>query len=164
MASSRSVGARRFGVIAGPQWAFGARERLKGIEQALGKQGLEPVKIVYCDPTIDGGTTAAASLLAQAEGIDALICYNDLAAVGALMACRNLGIDVPRDLALLGFDDIDLARLVTPAITSLGVPRYEIGRCAMTLLLDVINRRTAEDRIVLQPKLMVRASTLKPAP
>lgn len=156
-----AIGARRFGVIAGPEWAFGAHARLDGVKEALGAHGIAPNAILFCDPTIEGGNTAAASLLAQGGRFDALICYNDLTAVGALMACRNLGIDVPGDVALIGFDDIDLAQLVTPTITSLGVPRYEIGRSAMTMLLKTVNREPAEQKLVLQPKLLVRGSTVR---
>lgn len=155
------IGVRRIGLIAGPDWSFGAVERIKGIEKAMETGGLKPVDVVNCDPTIQGGQTAAASLLAKDNSIDGLICYNDLTAIGAMQAARNLQLDVPRDLALIGFDDIDLAQLVTPTITSLGVERYEIGRAAMKLLLKQIDGQVAEQNIVLHPKLMMRGSTLR---
>ncbi|MCR9121727.1 MAG: LacI family transcriptional regulator [Phyllobacteriaceae bacterium] len=157
------IGVRRVGIVAGPDWSYGARERLSGVTDALADCGVAAGRILHCDPTIDGGRMAAASMLADDRSIDGLICYNDLTAIGATQACRNLRIGVPDDLALLGFDDIDMAQLVTPTITSLGVERYEIGRAAMTLLLKLIEGRPAEDKIVLHPKLAVRGSTLRTA-
>ncbi len=155
------IGLSRIGLIAGPDWSFGAVERIRGVKKAMEKQGIAPIDVVNCDPTIQGGQTAAASMLAKHGAIDGLICYNDLTAIGALQAARNLELDVPGDLALIGFDDIDLAQLVTPTITSLGVERYEIGRAAMQLLLKQIEGQEADEKIVLHPKLMMRGSTLK---
>lgn len=109
--------------FAGPEWAFGAKERLGGVQAALDMHQMEAVAIMPCDPTIEGGQQAAATLFAQNQVLDALICYNDLVAIGALHICRNLDLDVPKDVALLGFDDISIASFVTPAITSLGVEK-----------------------------------------
>jgi len=76
-----------------------------------------------------------------------------------LQACAELGRAVPTDLAIVGFDDIPLAALVTPPLTTCHVPRYELGRQAMRLLLDCINGCTEEcQEIVLRPELVVRAS------
>ena len=153
------IGARRIGIVAGPEWAFGAKERLSGVEAALHDKGMKAIATMFCDPTIEGGQQAAATLLSQAPDLDSLICYNDLTAIGALHVCRNLEIDVPGDIALLGFDDITMASLVTPPITSLGVEKYELGRAAMSLLLKRIQGNTSNGQIVLQPTLWVRGST-----
>jgi DNA-binding LacI/PurR family transcriptional regulator len=91
--------------------------------------------------------------------LTALVCYNDLVAVGALQACAELGRVVPDDTAVVGFDDIPLAALVTPTLTTCHIPRYELGVRAMRLLLDQINELPFEcTEVVLQPKLVVRAS------
>ena len=91
--------------------------------------------------------------------LTALACYNDLVAVGALQACVELGRVVPDDTAVVGFDDIPLAALVTPSLTTCHIPRYELGAQAMRLLLDQINDVPSECmEVVLQPKLVVRAS------
>ena len=157
------IGAGRIGIVAGPEWAFGAKERLKGVQAALRMHELEAAAIMPCDPTIEGGQQAAATLFVQNKGLDALICYNDLTAIGALHICRNLDLDVPGDVTLLGFDDIPLASLVSPPITSLGVEKYELGRAAMTLLLRRIRGETQMNEITLQPQLLVRESTLSSA-
>jgi len=91
--------------------------------------------------------------------LTALFCYNDVVAVGALQACADLGRQVPDDLAVVGFDDILLAALVIPPLTTCRVGRYEPGAQAMQLLLDQIDGchdQCAE--IVLQPEVIIRAS------
>jgi LacI family transcriptional regulator len=108
---------------------------------------------------VEGGQEAAHVLLTDHPELTALFCYNDLVAVGALHACANLGRRVPEDLAVVGFDDIPLAALVTPALTTCRVPRYELGVHAMRLLLDHINGCSDEcTEVVLQLELVVRAS------
>ena len=85
--------------------------------------------------------------------------FNDLLALGALRACAELGLRVPKDLAIVGFDDIPLAALVAPALTTCRVPRHELGTRAVELLLARIREETAtEQEIVLVPELVVRAS------
>ena len=86
-------------------------------------------------------------------------CYNDLVAVGVLQACTELGRRVPDNLAVVGFDDIPLATLVTPPFTTCRVPRYELGVQAMRLLLDHVDGCPGECKeVVLQPELIIRAS------
>ena len=72
---------------------------------------------------MEGGQVAARQLLTDPPEITALFCYNDLVAVGTLQACAELGRRVPEDLAIVGFDDIPIAALVTPALTTCRVPR-----------------------------------------
>ena len=90
-----------------------------------------------CDsPDIEGGYYAALSLLSMRPDVDGMICYNDLVATGALRACAELGRRVPDDVAVAGADDILLASLVTPALTTLRVDRQAIGASALQMLLD----------------------------
>jgi LacI family transcriptional regulator len=119
---------------------------------------------------VDGGHQAARDLLIAHPELTALFCYNDLVAVGALRACADLGRQVPDALALVGFDDIMLAALVTPPLTTCHVPRYELGVQAMRLLLNQIggcpdraNQGPEAEQnpcaeIVLRPEVVVRAS------
>jgi LacI family transcriptional regulator len=98
-------------------------------------------------------------LLNDQPELSALFCYNDLVAIGALQACNELGRRVPADLAVVGYDDISLAALVTPALTTCRVPRHELGDHSMKLLLNHINGCIDEcEEILLQPELVVRAS------
>ena len=94
-------------------------------------------------------------------GITALFCYNDMLAIGALLACRAQGIAVPGALSVVGFDDVQLAQFVAPTLTTVHQPKVELGQLAMQKLLDLLAERPVEDA-VLQPSLVVRASTAPP--
>jgi LacI family transcriptional regulator len=101
----------------------------------------------------------AHELLAAYPYLTALVCHNDLVAVGVLQACAELKLAVPGDTAVVGFDDIPLAALVTPPLTTCHIPRYELGVQAMRLLLDQIDDRPSECmEVALRPRLVVRAS------
>lgn len=157
-----SLGRLRIGVLAGPDSSFAARERLDGIRADLEARGmpLAPDRVLKSAPTIEGGAEAAARLLAAGEGLDALLCYNDLVAAGALQACAAKGRRVPEDVAVVGFDDIAFARMFTPPLTTLNVPKYDLGVNAMRILLDRISGRNVRAEVVLRPTLVVRGSTV----
>jgi DNA-binding LacI/PurR family transcriptional regulator len=91
-------------------------------------------------------------------GVSAVFCYNDMIAVGALMACRELGVHVPEDLSVIGYDDIELAQYVTPALTTVHQPKLRLGQLAMEMLLDLMAGHRTEDR-VLETTLVCRGST-----
>jgi DNA-binding LacI/PurR family transcriptional regulator len=110
-------------------------------------------------PVVEFGREAALDLLTHQPEITALFCYNDLSAVGALQACAHLGRRVPDDIAIVGFDDIPLASLVTPPLTTCHIPLYDLGNQAMRMLLRRINGCTEDcDEIVIEPELIIRAS------
>ena len=112
-----------------------------------------------CSPVAESGCQTAKDLLAAQPEITALLCYNDLVAVGALKACTELGLRVPDDIAVVGFDNIPLAALVTPPLTTCHVPRYELGAKAVELLLEQIAHADGDAReVILQPSLIVRSS------
>ena len=154
-------GHRAVGFLAGPLASRSGRQRAKGYRAALATADLphNPDWTRHCSPVVQGGRETALYLLTAYPELTALFCYNDLVAVGALQACADLGRQVPDDLAVVGFDDILLAALVTPSLTTCRVRRYELGAQAMRLLLDQIGGRPGEcAEIVLQPELIVRAS------
>ncbi len=157
-----ALGRRRIGVLAGPDSSFAARERLTGIQLDLEARGmtLSPGRVLKSAPTIEGGTAAAARLLAQEPDLDALLCYNDLVAAGALQACTAAGRRIPDDVAVVGFDDIAFARMFTPPLTTLHVPKYDLGVNATRILLDRIAGRNVHAEVVLRPTLVVRGSSL----
>jgi len=166
------TGHRAVGLLAGPLASHSGRWRAEGYRAALAAAGApyDPAWEIACPADVDGGRRAAAGLLAVHPELTALFCYNDLVAVGALHACADLGRRVPDDIAVAGFDDIMLAALVTPPLTTCRVPRYELGVQAMQLLLnqirgcpdeagqdaDIGERSCAE--VVLRPELVVRTS------
>lgn len=155
------AGHRAFGFLAGPAVSHSGRERARGHRAALAEAGLahDARRVRHCAPDVRGGQEAARELLSVHPGITALLCYNDLVAVGALQACAELGRQVPQDVAVVGFDDIPLAALVSPALTTCRVPRYELGTESVRLLLSQIDGCSDGcEEIVLQPELVLRSS------
>ncbi|MHB1319107.1 MAG: LacI family DNA-binding transcriptional regulator [Anaerolineae bacterium] len=154
-------GHRAIGYLSGPVGSHSGQGRLAGYAAAMASAGLprEEGWTEPCAPTAEQGRTAAAQALHSYPELTALICYNDLVAVGALHACREIGRFVPDDLAIVGFDDIPVAALVTPALTTCRIPRHALGATAMGLLLDRIRGEEAVVReTILEPELVVRAS------
>lgn len=154
-------GRRNIGLIAGPSISLSTSGRLKGYREALQAAGI-PVNdnwIQHCHPVVEGGQATANELLTKHPEITALFCHNDLVAVGALQACVELGLHVPNDVAVIGYDDIRLAELVSPALTTLRVSRTEIGTKTMQMLLEQIEVEAAEPKeIHIKPELIVRES------
>ena len=155
------TGRRRVGFLTGPTASRSGRQRVAGYLAAFTAADL-PRSSAWmhpCAPTVEGGRQATRELLSGHPGLTALLCYNDLVAVGALQACAELHLAVPEQLAIVGFDDIPLAALVTPSLTTCRAPRYELGCAAMRLLLERINASPGlTGEVVLQPELVVRAS------
>ncbi|MEH2444833.1 MAG: LacI family DNA-binding transcriptional regulator [Nostoc sp.] len=140
------------------------QQRLEGYRMALAEAGLPQntdwvaISDEYDQRTSDvttGQQMLSKLLTAEVTGI---FCYNDMVAVGALLTCKELGILVPRNLSLVGFDGIALGRYVTPALTTVSQPMLEIGGIAMQMLLDLLEEKTVENR-VLSPFLVQRDSS-----
>ena len=154
-------GHRAVGLLGGPERSYSGQQRIRGFQDALHSAGLPhpPEWTRYGFPVVESGREDARDLLTTNPELTALFCYNDLVAVGALQACADLGRRVPDDVAIIGFDDIPLASLVTPALTTLRVPKYDLGRQAMELLLAFINERyEGHGPVVPPPELIIRAS------
>jgi LacI family transcriptional regulator len=160
-------GRRRIGMLAGPERSHSGRERERGYVEAMVAAGADrdPALTSRCEhPDVDGGYRAAMALLSSQVRVDAVVCHNDLVAIGTLRACAELGLRVPDDVAIAGADDILLARLVTPALTTLRSDRQAIGAASLRLLLDRLQGansgsiKPATERLMFQPDLVVRAS------
>ncbi len=108
-----------------------------GFSDALARHG-HNAAIVKNAPTIEGGYQAAKWLIGRNPQVTAIFAYNDLMALGALRACRDIGKTVPNDIALVGFDDIHLTSISTPSLTSIRVDKYTLGSKAMTRLLEML--------------------------
>lgn len=154
-------GHRNIGLISGPPISLSAFGRLKGYQTALQSADI-PIKegwIRHCHPVVEGGQETAFDLLKDNPEITALFCHNDLVAIGALHACAALGLRVPNDIAIIGYDDIRMAALVSPTLTTLRIPRAEIGTQTMKMLLEQIEGKESEPKeIHLKPELIVRES------
>ncbi len=160
------AGRRNLAFLAGPSASQSRVWRESGYSKALAAADLppRPARVRSCAPSVAGGQEAARALLSEYPEIDALLCYNDLVAVGALQAAAALGRRLPDDVAVTGFDDIALAALVTPPLTTCRVPRYELGVQAMKLLWQHINGDSSSPALItIPPELVIRASTPSPA-
>ena len=157
-----ALGHRRIGVITGRRNEIASRDRLAGYHSALLAVELaaDPALLVESDFSIDGGWRAARRLLARHQPPTAIFAFNDNMAVGALRAARELGLEVPGRLSVVGFDDVENASLVTPALTTVRQPLQEMGRVATGILYRLIDDQPLDvTRIELSTRLVVRAST-----
>jgi len=107
---------------------------------------------------IDTGGAALHAIRARAPGTTAVLCGNDVLAVGALRAARQAGLRVPGDMSITGFDDIDLAMLADPPLTTVHVPHREMGRRAARALVEAIDRRAPPVAGRLQTDIRLRGS------
>ena len=125
------LGHTRIGVIAGPAALTTTEDRLTGLRRAAASFG-QTLRVVHADFTRDGGAEATTALLADDPSLTAIAALNDSMAVGALGAMRTAG----RPLSVIGFDDMPIARDVTPSLTSVRLPLTALGERAMELALD----------------------------
>jgi DNA-binding LacI/PurR family transcriptional regulator len=136
--------------------------RLNGYKSALSKRGIRVPDAWVCDAegiTVEEGKEAARQLLQQAPELTAIACFNDLIAAGTLQACAEQGLCVPEDVAVTGFDDIDLASLIHPRLTTVHMPRYELGEALMTGLLRRIHEGCEGDDVTLfELEMVIRES------
>ena len=156
------LGHREFAVIAGfTAHNDRARERLEGVRAALAGRGLElpAARIVETDFSVPGGRRAFLQLRARDLRFTALVCSNDLLALGALTECIRRGIAVPEEISIAGFDDIDMAAEVTPALTTVRVPAADMGRIAAERMLARLAGRQVAKREQLEVEIMIRQST-----
>ena len=154
-------GARRVATIQGPH-GLGVN-RAAGYQSALQAAGVRaPQQLrVRGDWTRRSGREAMLALMRLPSRPDAVFCANDLMAIGALDAVRELGLRVPDDIRIVGFDDIEAASLVSPALTTIANPAYETGWTAGNLVLDrLLHRHTGPRRTLTLPcRLIVRATS-----
>lgn len=153
----RAQGHERVALLRGPEGNHDALERLRGYRDAL--RGAEPIEEAG-DFTERSGYEAAQRLLARAPRPTAVFAANDSMAIGALRALREAGLRVPGDVAVAGFDDIPVARYVSPPLSSVHVAINEMGRRAIELLLASIAEPDREpEAIVLPTRLVLRESS-----
>ncbi|MDO6706249.1 MULTISPECIES: DNA-binding transcriptional regulator CytR [unclassified Photobacterium] len=160
------MGHQHIAQITGPDSAMLCQFRAQGYQQALRRAGIElnPAYTVKSDFTFAGGARAVTTLLSLPEPPTALLCHNDVMAIGAMQQAKRLGIKVPQDLSIVGFDDIQFAEYCDPPLTTVSQPRYEIGRQSMLMLLEILQGKdiSAGSRL-LDAKLVIRESAAPPS-
>ena len=161
-----ALGHRRLALIsAATRMNDRAAQRLEGIRQAMQEAGLEPAALDVIETTygIEEGANAFADLMTRIVRPTTVFCGNDVLAVGALRAAREAGIAVPADVSIIGFDDIELAQVAYPPLTTVHVPHREMGRQAAFALARMVLEGTPMETLCLPTRLVFR-DTLGPAP
>jgi LacI family transcriptional regulator len=160
------LGHRRIGVISAPQAGNDrARERVLGILAEVDRHGLDPacVRLIETPYSIANGATAFRSLMTMAPTPTAVLCGNDVLAAGALTMAHEMGLDVPREVSITGFDDIEIARILSPQLTTVHVPHRAMGREAARMLIALVTGAEPPRSLRLETEVMMRG-TLAPAP
>lgn len=161
-----ALGHRVIGWIGGPPDSIATAERHQGYRAALQMAGISehPNLQLTSDYSVHSGSEAATELLRGPERPTAVVCASDSIAVGVIQAATKLGLRVPDDLAVTGYDDIPLAEWVSPSLTTVHVPLAGMGRVAIEALLTSLGGGTAPSHhIDLTTSLVVRGSTTAPA-
>jgi len=159
------LGHRRIAHLCGPPTVSTAVLRRLGYLEALGTAGIreDPRLIVECGLSEEGGVRATETLLERGDRPTALFAANDMAAVGAYAVARRRGIAIPQQLAVVGYNDIPLARRLDPPLTTVHIPLHEFGTVSAGLLIEQIESGAITPRRVLfAPQLATRGSTAGP--
>jgi LacI family transcriptional regulator, repressor for deo operon, udp, cdd, tsx, nupC, and nupG len=159
------LGHRRIGHVSGWARCTVSPDRLAGYRDALLAGGIDydPSLVEPGDFLFESGEAAAHKLLALRDPPTALFCANDACALGAMRHVRSLGLTVPRDVSIVGFDDIHLSVQSEPPLTTMRQPRFDIGFAAMTLLLDILaGIPNLVTQLTLPVDMVVRGSTAPP--
>jgi len=153
-------GCRCIAYLNGPSQSLSAHRRLQGYRSALAEAGLsiDPLLEQCCLPDTASGYAAAQALLNRCPDVDAILAFNDLVAVGAMQACQAMGRSVPATVRIIGFDDIPLATIIKPQLTTLHVDLQHIGELAMQALLDIMEGVVCPSAMLIEPELFVRDS------
>ncbi len=164
------LGRRRIAYISGPEFWWSSRERLAGYLDALKLRNYSASSdyIKQGDWEANSGRIAAQELLALPEPPDAIFAANDLMALGAIYAIQDAGLDVPRDIAVVGHDDREFAQVVRPALSTVRLPCYELGQAAAQMILMRLRTDEPVPALLVRGELIIRDSCggvgLIPAP
>lgn len=159
------LGHRRLATIAGPLHLTNAQQRLAGFKRAVREAGLTVNPEYIQESAFDklGGHAKACILLRMVRAPSAIFAGNDMIALGVLTALRELGLRCPQDVSLIGFDDLDIAEITNPQLSSVFQPGYQLGETAARLLLErVAGSTSAAKHLVLGTELRIRQSVAPP--
>lgn len=161
-----NLGHRRIACISGPKKHALCQYRVQGYIQALRRHGItsEEHAVYQGDINFQTGVSGFDALMSRTYPPTAIFCHSDIIALGVLSQAKKKGLNVPADLSLIGFDDITLASLCDPPLTTVAQPGYQLGREALLLLLRQLRRqRVTNTSLLLDSELIVRGSTAAPS-
>ncbi|MDR1797276.1 MAG: LacI family transcriptional regulator [Clostridiales Family XIII bacterium] len=157
-----SLGHKKIGFINGPAILASSTERLRGYKQALGKKKIafDASLVINGDTSIQSGYEIAKGLLKK-RGLTAIFTASDLMAIGTISAAHELGLRIPDDLSLVGFDDMPFSAFLSPPLTTVRQHAFKKGCLAARMLVSIIEELPVEQRIEMPVELVVRQSTKK---
>lgn len=161
----QKIGHRRIACISGPEHLHLSCYRQQGYVQAILRGGiaLEKSYMLSGPLTFETGAEALSQLMSLPQPPSAIFCHSDIVAIGAIHQAKKEGLKIPNDLSIIGFDDIALAQYTDPPLTTVAQPRYNIGRQAVLMLLDLLQGRVVKrNSVLLDSQLIIRESTTKP--
>ncbi len=163
------VGCDEIGHITGPEYAAVSRDRLLGFKKAMEANGLEveeSTMVAHGDYTHKRGYLAMKELLEKMPGINGVFVANDQMAIGAMKALKENGKKIPRDVKIVGYDDVFVASVLEPSLTTINIKKRSMGIAASDLLIKQMNTEKKHSKayaIELESKLVVRRSTVEDA-
>jgi DNA-binding LacI/PurR family transcriptional regulator len=156
-----ALGHRSIAFVAGPQRLHSAQSRLSAFKKALQECGI-PVEdkfIIEGDHTMEGGLAAATRILEHKNLPTAIMCSNDMLAIGVLHKLSRSGLQVPGDVSIIGFDDIHMAEMMIPSLTSIQMSRSDLAHAAVTALRSHLEGSSPKREYTIDTRLVVREST-----
>lgn len=155
-----ALGHRRAAVIAGPVTNRTATTIKRALVNGLKRRGLDPDPVTHSSYHLDEGASTVRAILSSKDLPTVIFCGSDLIAMGAMVALEDAGIDVPRDISVIGIDDISFAFLARPPLTTIAVPREQLGATAFQMLDRMLKlKRQRGTECTLETSLVVRNST-----
>ncbi len=162
-----SLGHERIGFVGSVNQFISSEDRQKGFEQGLKEAGLpvEQACIAYADAdySFNSGILAGRELLGRKERPTAIFCISDVLALGVIRAAHNMGLEITKDLSVVGFDDVEYATMLSPMLTTISQPRYSLGKTSAQMLIRQIESGEQGGGVYLEHKLILRESTASTA-
>ena len=159
------VGCKIIAHISGPKTAINAQNRLNGYIRALRSNGMEISEelVIDADFSIENSIGHIKKLMELSPGPDGIFAVNDAIALGCISVIKGKGLNIPNDIALVGYDDETYSQYLTPSLTTIRNPIFEMGQLSAQICLDQINIRNLSEQKtrVLKPQLIMRDSSKK---
>lgn len=156
-------GYKRIALLAGPESLSISNERKEGYLQILNqnKQKIDKNIIIHCDFNQDYAYMATKELLAMNNRPDAIFAISDRLAIGAMLAIKEMGLKIPKEIGLVGFNNEPITKLVTPTITSVEMFAFEMGKSTAKLFIEMLHgdMNVSDKEIIVKPKLFIRQSS-----
>jgi LacI family transcriptional regulator len=158
----RALGHRAIALLTGPRRHGNLSERAKGFRRVLQNGDLPEPRIIYGKHTFVGGYEMGKQLLTKYRGDTAVFAANDVIAFGCIRAAIELGVRIPEDISIIGFDDVEICQVVSPPLTTIHMPKYEVGRGAIEMLLKrVADKHLQPEHRLLGVRVVERQSCRK---